>query len=25
VTLTVNGHEYTKPIAVLEDVWMSER
>ncbi len=25
VTLTVNGREYTKPIAVLEDVWMSER
>jgi hypothetical protein len=25
VTLTVNGREYKKPIAVLEDVWMVER
>ncbi|HXD49819.1 MAG TPA: hypothetical protein VN600_13645 [Gemmatimonadaceae bacterium] len=23
--LTVNGHDYTKPVAVLEDIWMYER
>jgi hypothetical protein len=25
VKLTVNGHEYTKPVVVLEDVWLHER
>jgi hypothetical protein len=25
VTLTVNGRDYTKPVAVLEDKWMTER
>jgi hypothetical protein len=25
VKLTVNGREYTKPVAVLEDKWMTER
>ena len=23
--LTVNGHDYTKPVSVLEDIWMYER
>ncbi len=25
VKLTVNGHDYTKPVVVLEDVWLHER
>jgi hypothetical protein len=25
VKLTVNGREYTKPVTVLEDIWMTER
>ena len=25
VKLTVNGREYTKPVVVLEDVWLHER
>jgi hypothetical protein len=25
VKLTVNGRDYTKPVTVLEDKWMTER
>ena len=25
VKLTVNGREYTKPVLVLDDVWLHER